>query len=217
MENKPSNAQDNGTEVDELLAHVCPTPWADNGLDDCSKISLISFHFTEIMKILGLDLNDDSLKKTPERLAKMYVLELFSGLKSSNFPKITSIENKMNFNEMITVGQIRINSTCEHHFVTIDGEAKVSYIPRHKIIGLSKINRIVRYFSRRPTVQERLTKQIADCLEIVLETKDVAVMIKAKHFCVVSRGVEDIGSVTTTTDLRGEFVKAEVRAEFLKS
>jgi len=143
---------------------------------------------------------------------------LFSGLRPEAFPKITTIQNKMGVDEMVSVNAIRVLSVCEHHFVTIDGFATVAYIPREKIIGLSKINRIVKYFARRPQVQERLTRQIADTLSRLLDTPDVAVHIKAKHYCVISRGVEDTSSETTTTDLRGIFrLDSSARSEFLRT
>lgn len=205
------------TVVTEILSKVRPTPMVANSLSDEEKIKRIAGHFREIMVTLGLDLGDDSLTQTPERVAKMYVREIFSGLNPENFPAITSIENKLGYiNEMVTVKDISIISVCEHHFVTIDGVATISYIPKDKVIGLSKINRIARFFSRRPQVQERLTKQIADCLMQVLETDDVAVVIRAKHYCVVQRGVEDATSVTVTSDLRGAFKDdPRTRSEFL--
>ena len=202
--------------VAEILSHVRPTPMVENCLSEDEKIKKISGHFREIMLTLGLDLADDSLIQTPERVAKMYVREVFSGLDPNNFPSLTSIENKLGYNEMVTVKDISIISVCEHHFVTIDGRATIAYIPKDKVIGLSKINRIARFFARRPQVQERLTKQIADCLTHVLETNDVAVSICAKHYCVIQRGVEDTGSQTVTSDLRGAFREdARTRAEFL--
>ena len=146
----------------DILANVLPTPMIKNGLSDEQKIEKISKKFTEIMEILGLDLNDDSLKDTPRRVAKMYVNEIFSGLNPEHFPKMTVIENKMEYDQMICVSGVSTLSFCEHHFLTIDGVATVAYIPNKKVIGLSKINRIVQFFSRRPQVQERLTKQIAD-------------------------------------------------------
>jgi GTP cyclohydrolase I len=187
-----------------------------NQLSDEQKIERITQSFRDIMETLGLDLNDDSLANTPHRVAKMYVREVFSGLDPANFPRITSIENKLDYNEMVTVKDVSIISVCEHHFVTIDGRATISYIPKDRVIGLSKINRIAKFFSRRPQVQERLTKQIADCLCQVLESDDVAVHIEAKHYCVIQRGVEDNDSVTVTSDLRGAFRDdARTRHEFL--
>lgn len=202
--------------VEQMLAKVLPSPVQPNALGDDEKIAIIAGHFREIMLTLGLDLNDDSLRETPRRVAKMFVKEVFSGLDPSTFPTMTSISNKLEYNEMVTVKDISIISVCEHHFVTIDGRATVSYIPKHRVIGLSKINRIAKFFARRPQVQERLTKQIADCLSRVLETEDVAVSIRAKHYCVIQRGVEDAGSVTVTSDLRGAFREdLRTRNEFL--
>ncbi len=202
----------------EILSHVLPSPHQDSELSSEEKIDKIKFHFTEIMKALGLDLTDDSLKDTPKRVAKMYVNEIFSGLNTANFPKITTIENKMDYDQMIAVKNINLISYCEHHFQTIQGHATIAYIPQKKVIGLSKINRVVDFFSRRPQVQERLTKQIADCLEYVLETPHVAVYVNAKHYCVIARGIEDANSTTITTDLRGDFkTRAETRKEFLHS
>lgn len=202
----------------EILKHVLPSPQLDTSLTAEEKVDKIKHHFFEIMKTLGLDLADDSLKDTPKRVAKMYVNEIFRGLNSDNFPKITTIENKMQYDQMIAVKNIDLISYCEHHFQTIQGHATIAYIPQSKVIGLSKINRIVDFFSRRPQVQERLTKQIADCLEHVLETSHVAVYIKAKHFCVIARGIEDANSETITTDLRGDFkTRSETRKEFLHS
>ena len=202
--------------VREILSQVRPTPMVANGLSNEEKIKKIAKNFREIMLTLGLDLNDDSLQQTPDRVAKMYVREVFSGLTAESFPTITSIENKLGYNEMVTVKDISLISVCEHHFVTIDGRATISYIPKDRVIGLSKLNRIAKFFARRPQVQERLTKQIADCLTVVLETDDVAVSLRAKHYCVIQRGVEDAGSETVTSDLRGAFREdARTRSEFL--
>jgi GTP cyclohydrolase I len=163
-------------------------------------------------------LANDSLRETPKRVAKMYVKELFRGLSEEAFPKITVIENDMHYDQMVLVRDINVISLCEHHFVTIHGKAHIAYIPKSGVIGLSKINRIADYFSRRPQVQERLTTQIADCLSHVLQTQDVAVYIQAKHYCVISRGVEDINSETITSDLRGVFkTNQATRKEFLES
>lgn len=200
----------------EILARVRPSPYNSNGRTDEEKIAVIAEHFKGILKTLGMDLNNDSISKTPERMAKMYVKEIFSGLKTDNFPKITVIENEMEYDEMVVVKEISVISVCEHHFSTICGRAHVAYIPNKRVIGLSKINRIVKYFCRRPQVQERLTKQIADCLQHVLETPNVAVIIDAKHYCVISRGVEDMNSTTLTSDLRGSFRDdAKTRTEFM--
>lgn len=201
----------------EILTNVRPSPTVESVLSDDEKIEKIRKHFSEIMKTLGLDLEDDSLKDTPKRIAKMYVNEVFSGLDSSNFPKITVIENKMEYDQMVCIQDIEIMSMCEHHFQPIDGFATIAYIPGKKVIGLSKLNRIAEFFSKRPQVQERLTKQIADCLQFILETEDVAVHINAKHYCMIARGIQDTHSTTTTSDLRGAFkARPETRTEFLK-
>lgn len=201
----------------EILANVRPTPVVSNQFSDEEKIDKISEHFTEILGILGLDLNNDSLRETPRRIAKMYVSEIFSGLNPDYFPKITIIDNEMKYDQMLLVRDIEVLSVCEHHFQTIDGLATVAYIPCQKVIGLSKINRIVQFFARRPQVQERMTKQIADCLQAVLETEHIAVHISARHYCVIARGVQDSKSSTSTSDLRGHFKsKPETRLEFLE-
>lgn len=187
-------------------------------LTDEEKLVRLESAFVDVLDILGLDRRDDSLQETPKRIAKMYLKEIFSGLDYSNFPKITLIENKMGNDEMIAVSDINVTSTCEHHFVTIDGLAKVAYIPNKTIIGLSKINRIVRFFSQRPQVQERLTQQILVALQTLLDTEHVAVTISAVHYCVKSRGVMDSTSSTTTTSLGGCFKSNPAsRAEFLSS
>ncbi len=200
----------------EILSHVRPSPVVVSTFSDDEKVEKIKAHFAEIMQILGLDLTDDSLKETPRRVAKMYVHEIFEGLDAKNFPRITTIENKMQYDQMVCVQDIEVMSVCEHHFQTIDGFATVAYIPKDKVIGLSKLNRVVEFFARRPQVQERLTKQVADCLEYLLDTADVAVHINARHYCLVARGVQDGRTSTTTSDLRGAFKKqAATRNEFL--
>ncbi|MGL5430847.1 MAG: GTP cyclohydrolase I FolE [Vibrio sp.] len=192
------------------------TPMQANLATPAQKKQQIEHHMREILNLLGLDLTDDSLEETPQRIAKMYVDEIFSGLDYANFPKITVIENKMKVSEMVKVKDITLTSTCEHHLVTIDGTAAVAYIPRGKIIGLSKINRIVRFFAQRPQVQERMTQQILVALQTLLESEDVAVTVDATHYCVKSRGVMDATSVTTTTALGGIFKSnPATRAEFL--
>ncbi|SPT68427.1 GTP cyclohydrolase 1 [Anaerobiospirillum thomasii] len=192
------------------------TPWHDNGLSPQQKREIIASHMQKIMETLGLDLSDDSLIKTPERVGKMFVNEIFSGLDYRNFPEITLIENKMHFDEMIKVKDITLTSTCEHHFVVIDGVAKVAYMPKDKIIGLSKINRIVQFFGHRPQVQERMTQQILVALQTLLDTQNVAVSISATHYCVKARGVRDPSSLTTTTALGGHFKhNSKSRHEFL--
>lgn len=208
---------ENRKEIRKLLKKVRPTPRVETSMKDEQKVDKIAKHFEEIMKILGLDLANDSLRETPKRVAKMYVNELFSGLNDDTFPKITTIDNEMDYDQMIVARNVGIMSVCEHHFVTIDGRATIAYIPGEKVIGLSKLNRIAKFFSRRPQVQERLTKQIADCLELVLETENVAVHIEAKHYCLVSRGVEDTLSTTVTCELRGDFKRLpQTRGEFLQ-
>ena len=200
-----------------LMERGLETPLVPNGLSRDERYQRIAAAFTDITRTLGLDLTDDSLCETPHRIAKMYVDEIFSGLDYSRFPKISVIENKMQVEEMVQVDDIDLVSTCEHHFVTIDGSARVAYIPRDKVIGLSKINRIVRFFSQRPQVQERLTQQILVALQTLLETDDVAVTIDAVHYCVKSRGVMDANSRTRTTSLGGAFkADASTRAEFLR-
>jgi GTP cyclohydrolase I len=185
-------------------------------LDDDLKIELIQEHFKEIMQILGLDLNDDSLKGTPYRVAKMYVKEIFSGLDPKNKPKSALFENKYNYNEMLVEKDITLYSNCEHHFVPIVGKAHVAYISNGYVIGLSKINRIVQYFAKRPQVQERLTVQIANELKKILKTEDIAIVIDASHLCVSSRGVEDRTSSTVTSHFSGKFQNDATKAEFLK-
>jgi|TARA_R100000005_G_scaffold65943_1_gene34535 GTP cyclohydrolase I len=199
-----------------LLERGLETPMIQNGLSRDEKYRRIVQSFTDITRTLGLDLNDDSLAETPHRIAKMYVDEIFSGLDYSRFPKISVIANKMQVEEMVQVDDIDVVSTCEHHFVTIDGRARVAYIPKDKVIGLSKINRIVRFFAQRPQVQERLTQQVLVALQTLLDTDDVAVTIDAVHYCVKSRGVMDSNSRTRTTSLGGAFKSdPSTRAEFL--
>jgi GTP cyclohydrolase IA len=201
---------------DALIAHGLETPWHDNGLSVDEKKQIIMSSMSTIMQTLGLDLTDDSLQETPSRVARMFVDEVFSGLDYKNFPKVSVFENKMNFDEMVKVGNITITSTCEHHFVVMDGYAKVAYMPSDRIIGLSKVNRIVQFFGHRPQVQERLAQQIKVALQTLLNTKNVAVSITATHYCVKSRGVKDQTSQTTTTALGGLFkTNPSSRHEFL--
>lgn len=174
-------------------------------ISDAEKKEKIEFHFKEIMTVLGLDLTDDSLKGTPKRVAKMYVEEIFSGLNPENMPKISLFDNKYQYNQMLVEKNITFYSNCEHHFVPIFGKAHVSYISSGKVIGLSKLNRIVQYFASRPQVQERLTNQIANKLKTILNTEDVAVIIDAKHLCVSSRGIKDETSTTITSYYGGVF------------
>ena len=199
-----------------LIQQGLETPMIDTGLNPEQKYQRIKELMSDVVSTLGLDLSDDSLAETPHRIAKMYVHEIFSGLDYSEFPKLSVIDNKMGANEMVKVRNIDLTSTCEHHFVTIDGVAKVAYIPKDKIIGLSKINRVVRFFGRRPQVQERLTRQILVALQALLKTDDVAVSIDATHYCVKSRGVQDSNSQTSTTALGGCFKEnIHTRSEFL--
>lgn len=201
-----------------LLARGLETPLIASELSAEQKYQRIKELMTEVVVTLGLDLNDDSLAETPHRIAKMYVNEVFSGLDYANFPKISLIDNKMEVDEMVTVSGINLTSTCEHHFITIDGTATVAYIPANKIIGLSKINRIVRFFAQRPQVQERMTQQILIALQTLLDTENVAVSVHATHFCVKSRGVMDVNSETSTTALGGNFkTNVHTRAEFLQN
>ncbi|MDV5051806.1 MULTISPECIES: GTP cyclohydrolase I FolE [Vibrio] len=190
-----------------LLEHGLETPMFDNGLSSKDKFEIIEKATRDILGALSLDLNDDSLADTPKRIAKMYVDEIFSGLIYENFPKITTIDNKMSFDEEVLVKDISFTSTCEHHLVTIDGKATVAYIPGDKVIGLSKINRLVRFFSQRPQIQERLTSQIFVALKTLLEVEDVYVKLEATHYCVKSRGIRDTTSSTTTVKSGGKFKK----------
>jgi GTP cyclohydrolase I len=184
---------------------------------DSQKIDEIAYHFEKIMKTLGLDLTDDSLKGTPYRVAKMYVQEIFSGLNPDNKPKIALFDNKYQYNQMLVEKNISFYSNCEHHFVPIMGKAHVAYISNGSVIGLSKLNRIVQYFAKRPQVQERLTVQIAKELQRVLGTQDIAVLIDAKHLCVSSRGIKDESSATVTSFYSGKFENEAIKNEFLKS
>lgn len=216
-----SHLSQEATQVHQaLLARGLETPLHApvNALDNQQRKQQIAAHMREVMLLLNLDLTDDSLIETPQRLAKMYVDEIFSGLDYANFPKITLIDNKMKVDEMVTVRDITLTSTCEHHFVTIDGKATVAYIPKDKVIGLSKINRIVQFFSQRPQVQERLTQQVLVALQTLLGTNNVAVCIDAVHYCVKARGVQDATSATTTTSLGGLFKSSQnTRQEFLSA
>lgn len=213
-------------EVDELIDEIgdahgtasIDTPMRADAfaMDDALKIDLIEEHFREIMGILGLDLTDDSLKGSPRRVAKMYVNEIFSGLNPANKPKPTLFDNKFRYNEMLVEKDITVQTYCEHHFVPIIGKAHVAYISSGKVIGLSKLNRVVEYFCKRPQVQERLTVQIAEELKRVLETEDVAVVIDAKHLCVSTRGVHDINSSTITASYGGKFSEEATKQELLR-
>lgn len=214
--NKTKTDPELGQKVHEHLVKMgVETPTIPNKLIRTDKIYIIEGHFKSIMETMGLDLSDDSLIETPKRVAKMYINEIFWGLDYEAFPKCTAVDNKMKYNEMVCERNINVQSNCEHHFVVIDGLATVAYVPNQKVLGLSKINRIVEYFSKRPQIQERLTEQIFHALQYILETEDVAVMIDAQHYCVKSRGVEDTGSSTVTSKLGGGFKSdPAARAEF---
>ena len=203
---------------DEHKASSVDTPLRADAFDktDEEKIALIEPHFRAIMETLGMDLNDDSLRGTPLRVAKMYVKELFQGLNPANMPSMTLFENKFQYNEMLVEKNINFYTNCEHHFVPFFGKAHVAYISSGKVIGLSKLNRLVEYFSKRPQVQERLTMQIGKALQTVLQTQDVAVFMDAKHLCVASRGVKDDSSNTITGFYGGKFQEEKTKAEFLK-
>lgn len=206
-----------GCRVNEYLERKgVQTPIRENDLSAQQKVDIIEQKMVEILEVLGLDLTDDSLAETPKRVAKMLVNELYWGLDPSNFPKCTAVENRMKYDEMVVEKNITVMSDCEHHLRPISGVAHVAYIPKDKVLGLSKINRIVEYFSRRPQIQERLAEQIYHALVYILGTEDVAVVVDAEHFCVKQRGVEDHSSRTTTSKLGGEFKKdPAVRAEFM--
>ncbi|MCR9016088.1 GTP cyclohydrolase I FolE [Aquiflexum gelatinilyticum] len=204
---------------DEHIGTSHDTPLREDAfeMDDELKMELIEKHFREIMHVLGLDLTDDSLKGTPKRVAKMYIKEIFSGLDPKNKPEVKLFENKYKYNEMLVEKDITFHSNCEHHFVPIVGKAHVAYISNGTVIGLSKINRIVQYFAKRPQVQERLTMQIGNELKEMLGTDDVAVIIDAHHMCVSSRGIQDVNSATVTSFYSGKFEKDEhSRNEFMK-
>ncbi|MGL5892100.1 MAG: GTP cyclohydrolase I FolE [Bacteroidia bacterium] len=185
-------------------------------MDDELKMELIEKNFSEIMHILGLDLTDDSLSGTPRRVAKMFVKEIFSGLNPANKPDVKLFSNKYAYGEMLVEKDITLFSYCEHHFVPIIGKAHVAYIPKDNVVGLSKLNRIVKYYAKRPQVQERLTVQIANDLRELLGTDDVAVIIDAKHLCVAARGVEDVNSSTVTASYNGRFRSEQTRSELMK-
>ncbi len=202
---------------DNHIASSTDTPLRKDAFEmsDSEKIEKIASHFRSIMETLGLDLTDDSLRGTPLRVAKMYIDEVFSGLDPANKPASTLFENKFNYDEMVVEKEITFYSHCEHHFVPIIGKAHVAYISSGKVIGLSKINRIVQYFSKRPQVQERLTIQIAEDLKKTLKTEDIAVVLDADHLCVSSRGVNDTNSKTGTAYFSGKFKEQNTKSEFL--
>ena len=215
--NKTKSDPELGRKVHEhLVAMGVETPTLETNLSRTEKIDIIETKFRDIMTTLGLDLSDDSLMDTPKRVAKMYVGEIFWGLDYEAFPKCTTVDNKMKYDEMVIERNVNVQSNCEHHFVVIDGVATVGYIPSQKVLGLSKINRIVEYFSKRPQIQERLTEQVFHALQFILETDNVAVVVDAQHYCVKSRGVEDVGSSTVTSKLGGVFkTDPAVRNEFM--
>lgn len=215
--NKTKTDPSLGQQIHEHLVKMgVETPTWHNPMERTDKITEIEKHFTQIMQVLGLDLNDDSLMETPKRVAKMYVNEIFWGLDFDAFPKCTTVQNKMAYDEMVVERNVNVQSNCEHHFVVIDGKATVGYIPKDKVLGLSKINRVVEYFSKRPQIQERLTEQVYHALQYILGTDDIAVVIDAQHYCVKSRGVEDVGSSTVTSKLGGKFKSdPAARAEFM--
>ena len=215
--NKTKTDPDLGRRVHEHLVKMgVETPVSDNGFSRTDKIDLIEQHFTNIMNVMGLDLSDDSLMDTPKRVAKMYVNEIFWGLDYEAFPKCTAVQNKMNYDEMVVERNINVQSNCEHHFVVIDGVATVGYIPNEKVLGLSKLNRVVEYFAKRPQIQERLTEQVYYALQYILETDNIAVVVDAQHYCVKSRGVEDVGTSTVTSKLGGCLKEDhQARSEFM--
>ncbi|HQQ93935.1 MAG TPA: GTP cyclohydrolase I FolE [Bacteroidia bacterium] len=202
---------------DEHLFTSIETPMRADAfeLSEKKKMEKIEFHFRQIMETLGLDLNDDSLKGTPERVARMYVKEIFNGLDPANKPKVALFKNRYQYKQMLVEKDITFYSNCEHHFVPIFGKAHIAYISNGKVIGLSKLNRIVQYYSKRPQVQERFTMQIAHELQTVLQTEDVAVLIDAKHLCVSSRGVQDNNAATITSFYGGQFSDVSKKEEFL--
>ncbi len=202
---------------DEHYSSSAETPLRPDAfvLSDAQKMKIIAEYFHEIMYTLGLDMNDDSLKGTPKRVAKMYVKEIFSGLNPNNKPEVAVFENKYQYNEMLIEKDITLFSNCEHHFVPIIGKVHVAYIPHGKVIGLSKINRLVQYYAKRPQVQERLVNQIAQGLKEALNSEDVAVVIDAVHLCVSSRGIKDTNSSTITSSFSGKFENEKTKMEFL--
>ncbi len=207
----------NGSGADHIPFSI-DTPMRPDAeaLSQEEKIKKIETKVADILEILGMDLNDDSICGTPRRVAKMYVKENFKGLITENMPRLSSFENKFQYGEMLVEKNISVFSTCEHHLLPIIGKAHVAYISTGHVIGLSKINRIVDYFARRPQVQERLTVQIVKAMQEALQTEDVACVIDAKHMCLVSRGIKDITSSTITSEFTGKFKSPEVRKEFFK-
>ncbi len=219
LEDKKEIMNGSSFSLEELLLHKSDNniPILKNSttLNAAEKIERIKNHIHGIMTILGLDMTDESLRDTPMRVAKMYLNETFSGLDAANEPKLSLFSNNYQYNQMLLVKDITIYSTCEHHLVPFYGKAHVAYFSTGKVIGLSKLNRIADYFSRRPQVQERLTIDISKALKHALETEDIAIVIDANHLCVASRGIHDVNSSTTTAEYSGRFLNYDVRNEFL--
>ncbi len=217
LSNTPLDMEHLNDDFEDHVGSSDETPLRSDAfeMDDKLKMELIAKHFKEIMQILGLDLTDDSLQGSPMRVAKMYVQEVFSGLNPKNKPKVRLFENKYKYDQMLVEKDITFYSHCEHHFVPIYGKAHVAYFSSGKVIGLSKINRIVQYYAKRPQVQERLTMQIANELKEAMQTEDVAVVLDATHMCVSSRGVNDTNSMTGTAFFDGKFKDQNVKTEFL--
>jgi len=216
--NKTKTDPELGQKVHEHLVKMgVETPTVKINLDRTEKIHIIEGHFKSIMETLGLDLSDDSLMDTPKRVAKMFTNETMWGLDYEAFPKCTTVDNKMKYDEMVVERNITVQSLCEHHILPIVGKATIAYVPKNKVLGLSKMPRIVEYFSRRPQIQERLTEQIFHALQFILETDYIAVVVDATHLCVSSRGVEDNSASTITSKLSGGFkIDPAARAEFMR-
>lgn len=206
----------NGTKILGANGHSSKT-MSINSMENHEKLESIQYHFAKIMEALGLDLDDESLRKTPERVAKMYVNEVFRGLDEKNFPKISSFENTTHYKEMIMVDNITMYSYCEHHFVPFFGKVAVAYIPNDRVIGLSKINRIVQFIASKPQIQEKLTVEIGQKLSKLLKTEDIAVYIEATHLCVASRGIKDEKSMTKTNFFGGKFQKDKMQNRFVNA
>lgn len=229
VEQLNGNGQHSSTAAAETLETALPpfpglpasieTPMRPDAFDlsDAEKMTIIEGHFREIMDTLGLDLTDDSLQDTPKRVAKMFVKEIFSGLNPAAKPSISLFDNKYRYRQMLVERNIKVHSFCEHHFLPIYGKAHVAYMANGKVIGLSKLNRIVEYYARRPQVQERLTIQIAEELKRILGTEDVAVVIEAYHMCVQARGIQHEASITTTSEFSGKFLNENTRQEFMQT
>lgn len=214
---KNKSDQELGLKVrDFLIEKGVETPIKECGLSFTQRKDILEESFKNIMEVLNLDLSDDSLEGTPARVSEMYLNEIFCGLDYANFPKCTAVENKMEYDELVIEKNINVQSNCEHHFVIIDGKCAIGYIPQKKVLGLSKLNRVVEFFSKRPQIQERLTSQIYWALACILETEDIAVVLSATHYCVKARGVQDASSVTITSKLGGKFKEVpDLRSEFM--